>query len=375
MILALAVVIVVLGSATTAQAGARPGRGQPITVMTRNVYVGGDITRPVQATNGKQGAEALLALGHANHELRSIVDQTDFRVRSRLLAREIARARPGLIGLQEVATWRRGPLELDQLGIRNATTVDYDFLELLLDELRDLGAHYRVVAEQQESDVEAPAFLGDLSNPQDGFDVRLTVRDVVLKRVGGSIRVLDSGGAQYRARLDLNLGGLPFPIVRGYAWVDVRAGGRTFRFITTHLESASADLAYAQAAELLAGPAAGDRPTVLVCDCNSRPDSAPYNLITQAGGYADLWLQQRRPGGPGLTFGLGELVDDPTVDGFNRRIDMIFARSTGSSRVAVQRAYVVGDELRDRDRATGLWPSDHAGVVARLRFSTHRHGS
>jgi hypothetical protein len=30
-------------------------------------------------------------------------------------------------------------------------------------------------------------------------------------------------------------------------------------------------------------------------------------------------------------------------------------------------AKVTGSKLRDRDRATGLWPSDHAGVVIRLR--------
>ena len=33
-------------------------------------------------------------------------------------------------------------------------------------------------------------------------------------------------------------------------------------------------------------------------------------------------------------------------------------------------AEVIGEELGDRT-AAGLWPSDHAGVVATLRLATH----
>ena len=97
------------------------GRGPAtVTVMTRNVYLGADINRPVRAARGKSGGEALAALGQANDQVRAIVDQTDFRVRSRLLAAEIAAARPDLVGLQEVALWRKGPLELDAIGVPNA---------------------------------------------------------------------------------------------------------------------------------------------------------------------------------------------------------------------------------------------------------------
>ena len=37
------------------------------------------------------------------------VQSTDFPVRSKLLAREIKQTKPDLIGMQEVAIWRRGP--------------------------------------------------------------------------------------------------------------------------------------------------------------------------------------------------------------------------------------------------------------------------
>ena len=71
--------------------------------MTRNLYLGADINRPLRAVEGRTGRDALLALGHANHELREFVERTNFDARSELLADEIAAARPDLMGLQEVA--------------------------------------------------------------------------------------------------------------------------------------------------------------------------------------------------------------------------------------------------------------------------------
>lgn len=67
------------------------------------------------------------------------MDQTDFRIRARLLAEEIKRNSPDLVGLQEVALWRSGPLELTNVGAPNATKVDDDFLQLLLNELNGHG--------------------------------------------------------------------------------------------------------------------------------------------------------------------------------------------------------------------------------------------
>ena len=65
-------------AAGPADAAPKPGQGTPITVMTRNIYLGGDITRPLRATAGLTGAAALVAFGNANHALRDVVDQTDF---------------------------------------------------------------------------------------------------------------------------------------------------------------------------------------------------------------------------------------------------------------------------------------------------------
>jgi hypothetical protein len=289
-----------------------------VTVMTRNLYIGADITRPIRAVAGRTGRDAVLALGHANHELRQIVDRTDFPTRSGLLVDEIAKAQPDLLGLQEVALWRHGPMELNRLGQPDATTVDYDFLPVLLRRLAARGLSYEVASVQQESDVEAPAFTGDpfACTASAAQDVRLTVRDVILVRHAAGVRVLNSGGGSYQHRLDVNLGGVPFSFVRGFSWADVSVGSFRFRFVTTQLESQSADLALAQAAELLAGPAAdAGTSTVIVCDCNSDPansrvlpgDSVPksavYQLITGDGRFGDLWLRQQPSPVRGFTAG------------------------------------------------------------------------
>ena len=113
------------------------------------------------------------------------------------------------------------------------------------------------------------------------------------------------------------------------------------------------------------------------CDCNSNPASpaarsglligsgAAYRLITDGHGFTDLWLQQAGHNGRGSTAWLSELVNDETAD-FERRIDLVLARSPSPEQLAVSRAEVTGDELSDRDEVTKLWPSDHAGVVVQL---------
>jgi endonuclease/exonuclease/phosphatase family metal-dependent hydrolase len=353
-----------------------------VTVMTRNLYLGADINRPVRAATGRTGSEALLALGQANHELRRIVDRTDFRIRSRLVAAEIAAARPDLVGLQEVALWRSGPMELDQLGHPNATTVDYDFLDTLLTDLARRSVVYDVVQSQDESDVEGPAFTGDptAGTAESTRDVRLTLRDVLLVRADAGINIADRGSGQYQNRLEIELSGIRYAYIRGFAWADLEIGRSRVRLVTTHLESESAGLALAQAEELLAGPA-GPRSglTVIACDCNSdpldhttkptdpvpTPHSAAYDLLVGAGGFHDEWLLFA-PAAAGFTSGFSELVDDPDLSGIDHRIDMILGRSETGAPLPVIRGWIVGDDFENRTE-DGLWPSDHLGVVIRLR--------
>ncbi|NUR07641.1 MAG: hypothetical protein HOQ22_11755 [Nocardioidaceae bacterium] len=377
--------------AMTGTADAEGPPAKPVTVMTRNIYLGADINRPVQAAlqaaakPGANQASIVTALANATHVTRAVVDRTDFRVRGRLLAAEIADAQPDLVGLQEVALWRHGPMQLNQVGVPNAATVDYDFLQILLDDLAERGTPYVAVSVANRADVESPSFTGSIAAPGgDPRDVRLTMRDVVLMRPSASLTTQGEGQGVYDVNLQVGVAGVSFDFDRGYQWVDVRAGAQRFRFVNTHLEAFSSDIALAQANQLVHEATSPDRSTVFVCDCNSDPanDSvkpvdhvphkAPYELITGAGGYTDLWRGSGRPTDlPGFdagdTSGLDETVDEPTPGSWTHRIDMVFGRTADGRALSADRGRVTGRDGDPRDPATGLWPSDHAGVVLRVR--------
>jgi len=347
--------------------------------MTRNIYLGADIDRPVEAAQAAQAQGlppqgVVVALANATHVTRAVVDHTNFPVRARLLAREIARNRPDLVGLQEVAWWRHGPLELDQVGVPNAQVTDYDYLQLLIDALAARGVRYVPAVVGLRADVEAPSFTG--TGSADARDIRMTMRDVILKRADSPVRVLDTHDQIYATNLSVSIAGVSMDFDRGFQWADVRAGSRSFRFVNSHFEAFSSDIALAQATELLATAPAARRSTVFVCDCNSDPlnssvkpfdhvpHKAPYELITKT--FTDEWLRWR-PAALGWTSGLSETVDDPTAAGFDHRIDMVFGRTASGRALWVDRGRVTGTSTSDRDPATGLWPSDHGGVVLRLR--------
>jgi endonuclease/exonuclease/phosphatase family metal-dependent hydrolase len=378
---ATALVVVPMAAATSAQAMPEPPQPpeRAITVMTRNVYLGADINRPVTAALDAQAAGAtpqqvVAALAIATDHTRRIVDQTNFPARSKLLAREIATAAPDLVGLQEVALWRSGPLEPDKVGVPNATTVDYDFLAILLADLRAAGTPYVAEVVGERADVESPSFTATMGNPR---DVRLTMRDVILKRKGNTLAVTGQHDQLFTHNLVVDISGVTMDFSRGYQWVDVRAGQTSFRFVNSHLEAFSSDLALAQAKQVVGQATAPGRTTVFVCDCNSDPlldkikpidhvpHKAPYEFITGDAGYTDQWLEWASAE-EGWTSGLSELVNDETAAGFDHRIDMVFSHTSDGRALDVDLASITGNELTDRDPITGLWPSDHAGVVLRL---------
>ena len=167
-----------------AAAQAAPSQARPVKVMTRNVYLGGDIQRPIRATNGCAPQVCLLRFANANDALWKIVQQTDFPARAELLANEIAEHEPDLIGLQEVALWQSGPPG-------QALQTDYDFLAILNAAIAARGLDYEVVHSQKEIDVSGPSFPG--------FDQaslvfrRMAIHDVILAK-RDSVKVSDHGG-------------------------------------------------------------------------------------------------------------------------------------------------------------------------------------
>jgi enoyl-CoA hydratase len=288
------------------------------------------------------------------------VQGTDFvGTRAALLAREVQRTKPDLIGLQEVALYRRGADGVKDGPTTPATQVVYDFLRSLRRELRRRNLRYAVGVKQQEADAEAPTDAG--------YDVRITMHDVILVRKRRGLRVTRRLRDHYDTELVVQSQGGTFTFTRGYAGVDVRFMGKRLRFVNTHLEAFGDDIREAQARELVArgGPLRGRRQLIVVGDMNSDPQgrespSGAFDVLDDFG-LVDTWPRRF---GPGFSCCLEQSdARDPDTDGFDHRIDLILAKP----RLRALRGQVVGDELRDR-AANGLWPSDHAGVVTRLRL-------
>ncbi|UCD24687.1 MAG: endonuclease/exonuclease/phosphatase family protein [Gemmatimonadota bacterium] len=326
--------------------------GRPIKVMTRNLYVGADVDPIVEAA----------AMGASLEEIAGLVDVafqtlmiTNYPERAGAFADEIKSSRPHLVGLQEVSIIEAG-----------GTTLD--FLAILLHELAQRNLDYRVAGRVKNIDLTVPS--GAV-----GF-VRLVDYDVVLAR--GDVEISNVQEQNYWARLEFDLGGIPLVIGRGWVAVDAKVHNREFRFFDTHLEPASDVVQQLQAAELMDTVNNVDIPVVLVGDLNTRADGSTtptYETLLNAG-YVDLWTRRLGPPNEGYTCCHAADLLNP-IQQFYERIDFILVKNETvvSQRFAVGaivNAWIVGEEQKDRT-TSGLWPSDHGGVVARFRIPVGRH--
>lgn len=361
----LLVLVIALVTVTTGAAQFRLEREDPqasaawfggkLTVMTRNVYVGANVDLLMGGDLG--------ALDQVLNELFI----TSFPDRARGLAQEIAQAKPHLIGLQEISIIRGN---LPEMG-----AFEMNYLDILMMTLDAFGLKYKIAGQIENFDVSIPIVPGT------DFYAQLIDYDVVLAREDVEISDPDTVAERYQAYLPLE--SLGVNIYRSYVAVTATVGRKTYRFISTHLESIPPDhpeieyLQLYQAQELLGKLQSEALPTIVVGDLNS---AAPTGLSYQAfinSGFVDVWkrnllLWQNRNG---YTYGHASNLRNETVD-FYERIDFIMVRSNigfgGWQVIGPVFAWVVGDELRDRVWVDAfqeyIWPSDHGGVVARLRI-------
>lgn len=343
----LVVAVVATAVALPASAGAQSKSSSELTVMSRNLYLGADLI-PLAS------AATLPAFEQTAAQIWANVQATDFPKRAPALAKEIQQTKPDLIGLQEAAVWRKSPDGVKDGQATAANIVVYDYIKTLRAELRKRGLNYRVVVQQDQFDFEAPTALG--------YDIRLTQRDAILARVGSKVRTGKTRRGQYSRTFIVPTQAGTANSKRGWVSVDGRVGGTSFRFVNTHLEAYGGDIREAQAKQLLGskGPLVSKRtPTILVGDLNSDPrqpavDAAAYRAFTRAG-FVNVF--RRLP----ATSGQNELINNPTST-LKNSIDHIMTRP----RQTVVSTRIVGN--RASDRIGGLWPSDHAGVVAKLRL-------
>lgn len=336
------------GAQASGHAAGAPRGGPPVDVMTRNLYLGADLTPLFAATGPAELVAATTATWQA-------VLAADFPERAAALAEEVADHRPLVIGLQEVSLWRTS----DVPG-QPAETVALDYLELFLDALAARGLHYEAASVAQAFDGQLTAFGGPLGL----FDVRLTDRDAILVRTdvpASQLEVVGEQHGRFEAALELPILGQPLRLDRTWNAIDVRVRNRTLRIVNTHLEAFDPGevVRDAQARELLAGPLATELPVVLLGDINSHADGGvAYGTLTEAG-FADAWAVAN-PGADGFTCCQPPDLRNPTSQ-LARRIDVVLLRGG----LRARDAELVGARADERT-PSGLWPSDHAGVVARL---------
>jgi endonuclease/exonuclease/phosphatase family metal-dependent hydrolase len=279
--------------------------------------------------------------------------------RAAAVAREIVRNRVDLVGIQEATIVRKGPSPVEP-----ATEVVSDNLVMLLDALERLGERYHVVAIIPGIDAQLPTALG--------FIARVTVRDAIIARSRGADLKLSNVQVQgfLFNRTFPTAFGVPLLNPRGWASVDVEKNGRKFRFATAHLEQPDPpnQTQVLQAHDMIQGAGNTTLPAVFVGDFNAVPGSPAYHKFITAG-FMDAW-SHKRPGDPGLTCCQNATVNNPTSQ-LSQRIDLILRRGA----IQVDDIDLVGEKPSDRT-SSGLWPSDHAGVVAKLKIhknSGHHH--
>jgi len=346
-------------------------KGRVADVMTRNLYLGADLTPAI-------GATSLEGLAAANGQILREVTANDFPTRAKGLAKEIRSERPDLVGLQEVALWRTAPPSVAPLLTGpSATTVRYDYLAELLKEVNKgiLGPNYEVVVVQQEFDLEAPADENGV--PGDGpaaqgipnaeINGRLTMRDVILARKGLLVQTSNPQSGNFSTLLEVPILGKPLPIARGWTSVDARVNlGPKFRFVNTHLEAFHPLIRAAQAAELVApgGPATGTLPVVLVGDLNSDDDTVEgadrlaYETL-QAAGFVERSTDE--PLSCCIKSSLLAVGSGGSVTDFDHQVDHVMTNDP--SDVTLHSSVVTGI-----NPVNGFWSSDHAGIVSSLRI-------
>lgn len=348
--LAVSVASIVVLLAMTACGGltARPTQ-QTLTVMTYNVYVGAPPDELLMVMSRNEIPQKVA-------EFYQAYRASDFPSRAVAIAKIIKNSAPHIIGLQEISLVRKqDPSNSMTAPGPNATEIEQNFLEVLMMKLKDEGLDYKEAGKVETFDLEMPMLTAE------GLvDIRLTDHDAILVR--SDIDVSDVTTAKYKTELPVGQLGLNVP--RGYVAVDATVDGVTYRVVNTHLEHFEKKVRLGQTQELIASLKDEKLPVILLGDFNTKaPDGDAYQAIIGAG-YTDMWQS-----GDGYTCCQADDLKNATSElgmgDDDGRIDLIFTKGAPLRRSATITTYTVGDKAEDKS-ARGLWPSDHAGVVAKL---------
>lgn len=256
---------------------------------------------------------------------------------------------------------------------------------MLLSQLNKDGPRYRLVVSQPEFDFQVWANIdGDESTGSPfGCEIqgRLTMRDAILARRGSRVQTSNANGAHFDTLLQLEPGGVPTDVTRGWTSVDAKVTGvPKLRFVNTHLEAfdnqasnhtnqdtdvGNGVVRWTQAKELAAngGPATGSLPVILVGDLNSdvrtwiKPGDqfAHRSLLNE--GFAERSTYD--PLSCCLDASLLTAGGGGSVSQFDHKVDHVM--TDAPAQVNLVRSTVTG-----RFPVNGFWSSDHAGITSVL---------
>ena len=326
------------------------------TLMSRNLYLGADTSLVIGSF--LDGADDLEVRAREAH--RQLLTN-DFFERGEALVDEIQDSSPHVVAMQEVVKvahrTRQGQATIDYRsvldGILRRRGMPYEFLSSLATTVVDLGFE-----------------SGD----------RLTFTDHLALLIRRDVQVLQTRQDRFEATQPTP-GGIT--LRRGWMAVDCLIGGLDHRFVNTHLEVQAFPDCQARQVDELLGTVLHDPSvsTFLMGDFNTNavgregdPTWTPaYDSVRDAG-FRDLWSEVTAPGpregadsDPGFT-----CCHDPDLSvqgkGLDQRIDFIFYR--GQAEIEVLDMRRVGADPASRTPNRGLWPSDHAGLVARVAVSS-----
>jgi endonuclease/exonuclease/phosphatase family metal-dependent hydrolase len=332
--------VLALGLLLASCGGGDGGNDGSLVVMTRNLYLGAPLEPLLQ---GLDPTQLPAAVGTTWRTVQS----SDVPGRMERVAEEIATARADIVALQEAALYQTRSI----VSTAPPATV-YDFVDLLLGGLRARGRSYVAAATSTNFDGELADDTGQL--------IRFVDRDVVLVREGVSVSEVTTGN--YVAKVGISAGPISVAIPRGWASLRLDLEGMTMRFVDTHLEiDTFASVQEAQARELVGLVQSDDR-VIVAGDFNSAADgstTASYGIVRNAG-LDDPWLTLR-PTDPGLTCCFAPDLREPSPP-LVERIDLVLHRGP----FIPSEITIVGATAASATEL-GVYPSDHAGVIATYR--------